>query len=49
MSLEEEVVSTTIVMGEGTNLIDHNHQISVMRELLTDDSDTTGVLNTSTI
>ena len=35
-------MSTTMVTGEGTNLIDHNHQISVMLEyyrLPTDDSD----------
>ena len=30
--LEGEIVSTTMVTGEGTNLIDHNHQISVMLE-----------------
>ena len=42
-------MSTTMVTGEGTNLIDHNHQIPVMLEnyqQTTDDSDTTGVLKT---
>ena len=32
VSLEGEIVSATMVTGEGTNLIDHNHQISVMLE-----------------
>ena len=42
VSLEGEIVSTTMVTGEGTNPIDHN------RVLLIDDKDTTGVLKTST-
>ena len=32
VSLEGEIVSTTMVTGEGTNLIDHHHHISVMFE-----------------
>ena len=32
VSLEGEIVSSTMVPGEGTNLIDHNHQILVMLE-----------------
>ena len=30
VSLKGEIVSTTMVTGGRTNLIDHNHQISVM-------------------
>ena len=32
VSLEGEIESTTMVIGEGTSLTDHNHQISVMLE-----------------